>query len=215
MVSRERRNYSIFGLTMVVFAELAVICFLLSSDYARHSTLVEGGWIANQLGDGTNLEIQKRADWLYESTVVQWELNAWFYQLFIPTPEERENSRGLETLGEQWFPIAEERWSAFLDMVYWGMRRIALFSIWLPIWLPAFIMSALVGWLERAIKKTGFGYTSPIVFTLSWRTLFCTFLVLVISFLCPTPIPPVVVPALLGFVAILLGFAVGNIQKRI
>ena len=221
MSSKGKSGYgSVWTLILVIFFEIAVVLFLVSADYARDGTLKEGAWISVALGDETNLEIQRRADAMYENTVIRWELTEWFYRLFIPSESERENSLGLETLGDMEsgtsiFSVAESRWSAFLDMTYWTMRRIALFTIWLPVWLPAFVIAGICGWLERAVKKTDFGYTSPVLFANSWKALICALLLLLVSFLCPMPMPPSIVPALLGFMAILVGLCLGNVQKRI
>ena len=221
MSSKGKIGYgSVWTLILVIFFEIAVVLFLVSADYARDGTLKEGAWISEALGDETNLEIQRRADAMYENTVIRWELTEWFYRLFIPSESERENSLGLETLGDMEsgtsiFSVAESRWSAFLDMTYWTMRRIALFTIWLPVWLPAFVIAGICGWFERAVKKTDFGYTSPVLFANSWKGLICALLLLLVSFLCPMPMPPSIVPALLGFMAILVGLCLGNVQKRI
>lgn len=223
MSSKGKSGYgSVWTLILVIFFEVAVVLFLVSADYARDGTVKEGAWISEALGDETNREIQRRADAMYEDTVIRWELTEWFHRLFIPSDSERDGSRGLETLGElgdlgsgSVFSVAESRWSAFLDMTYWTMRRIALFTIWLPVWLPAFVIAGVCGWLERAVKKTDFGYTSPVLFANSWRALICALLLLLVSFLCPMPMPPSIVPALLGFMAILVGLCLGNVQKRI
>lgn len=223
MSSKGKGGYgSVWTLILVFFFEVAVVLFLVSADYARDSTVKEGAWISEALGDETNREIQRRADAMYEDTVIRWELTEWFHRLFIPSESERDGSRGLETLGElgdlgsgSVFSVAESRWSAFLDMTYWTMRRIALFTIWLPVWLPAFVIAGVCGWLERAVKKTDFGYTSPVLFANSWKALICALLLLLVSFLCPMPMPPSIVPALLGFMAILVGLCLGNVQKRI
>ena len=223
MSSKDKSGYgSVCTLILVIFFEVAVVLFLVSADYARDGTVKEGAWISEALGDETNREIQRRADAMYEDTVIRWELTEWFYRLFIPSESERDGSRGLETLGElgdlgsgSVFSVAESRWSAFLDMTYWTMRRIALFTIWLPVWLPAFVIAGVCGWLERAVKKTDFGYTSPVLFANSWRALIYALLLLLVSFLCPMPMPPSIVPALLGFMAILVGLCLGNVQKRI
>ena len=226
MSSKGKSGYgSVWTLVLVIFFEVAVVLFLVSADYARDGTVKEGAWISEALGDGTNREIQRRADAMYEDTVIRWELTEWFHRLFIPSDAERNGSRGLETLGDfsdlgdlgsgSVFSVAESRWSAFLDMTYWTMRRIALFTIWLPVWLPAFVIAGVCGWLERAVKKTDFGYTSPVLFANSWKALICALLLLLVSFLCPMPMPPSIVPALLGFMAILVGLCLGNVQKRI
>ena len=223
MSSKGKSGYgSVWTLVLVIFFEVAVVLFLVSADYARDGTVKEGAWISEALGDETNREIQRRADAMYEDTVIRWELTEWFHRLFIPSDAERNGSRGLETLGElgdlgsgSVFSVAESRWSAFLDMTYWTMRRIALFTIWLPVWLPAFVIAGVCGWLERAVKKTDFGYTSPVLFANSWKALICALLLLLVSFLCPMPMPPSIVPALLGFMAILVGLCLGNVQKRI
>lgn len=223
MSSKGKSGYgSVWTLILVIFFEVAVVLFLVSADYARDGTVKEGAWISEALGDETNREIQRRADAMYEDTVIRWALTEWFHRLFIPSESERDGSRGLETLGElgdlgsgSVFSVAESRWSAFLDMTYWTMRRIALFTIWLPVWLPAFVIAGVCGWLERAVKKTDFGYTSPVLFANSWRALICALLLLLVSFLCPMPMPPSIVPALLGFMAILVGLCLGNVQKRI
>lgn len=211
---RKKRS-SLLMVVLLIFAEVAVIALLISSEYARESTIEEADWISATLGEQTSLVLQQRADAMYENTVMRWQLDDWFHQLFIPSESERQNSKGLEALGEKAFDLAESRWAAFLDMTYWCMRRIALFTIWLPIWLPAFAISAAAGLLERAVKKTDFGYASPFVFSYAWRAVVLCFIVLLMSFLCPVPMPPSVVPALLGVIAVLLGLCFGNVQKRI
>lgn len=209
------RSYSIWTLLLVLFIEAAVVLFLVSADYARDSAAKEAEWISASLGEDTTVEIGRRADAMYNGTVVRWDLDGWFHRLFLPSEEQVRNSHGLEKLGESVFPVAESRWAAFLDMTYWAMRRVALLLIWLPIWIPAFVISAWAGWLERAVKKTDFGYTSPFVFSVSWKAVVCAFLFLLVSFMCPMPIPPSIVPAVLGVTAILLGLCFGNVQKRI
>ena len=101
MSSKGKSGYgSVWTLILVIFFEIAVVLFLVSADYARDGTLKEGAWISEALGDETNREIQRRADAMYEDTVIRWELTEWFHRLFIPSDSERDGSRGLETLGE-------------------------------------------------------------------------------------------------------------------
>lgn len=211
----KKRRRSAFMIVLLIFAEAAICLFLISSDYARKSTIQEAAWINASLGESTSLQLQQRADAMYESTVMRWQLDDWFHQLFIPSESERQNSKGLEALGEKAFDLVESRWAAFLDMTYWFMRRIALFTIWLPIWVPAFVISAMGGWLERAVKKTDFGYASPFIFSYAWRAVVFGVALMLLSFFCPVPMPPSAVPALLGVIAVLLGLCFGNVQKRI
>lgn len=95
-------------------------------------------------------------------------------------------------------------------MTYWRMRRVALFMTWLPIWFPEFFIAVLRGWFKRAVKKT-VDYTSPFLFAYSRKAFVCPRLLLVGSFLCPTLMPPSIVPVLLGFMALCFG----NMRKRI
>lgn len=81
--------------------------------------------------------------------------------------------------------------------------------------VPAFFIAIRLGWLERAIKKTNFAYTSPFLLGIAKRSMGLCFFILITTFVIPMALYPEVVPVLFGTVVLLLGFSVGNIQKRI
>lgn len=207
-----------FWFWMVIFLlELAVVLLFVGSDYARQSTLKEGAWINESLGEETNRVIQRRADYLYKVVVLDTHLEQRLRDAYIPTEEEKARSVGLEALGtrEGVWAYVEARIEAFLDMLYWYFRRAALFSIWFPIWIPAFVVACVCGLLERAVKKTDFGYTSPVIVSYAGQGMLLAVLTMGVSFLFPMPVPPVTVPCLLAVAAVLFGLVFGNIQKRV
>lgn len=216
-MASSKKGWSFFTWVLIASLEILVIMLFVSADYMRDNTKVETQRIQTSLGTEAVLEIQHRADFLYQKAVMEPDLEGWIRRLYIPTEEEKARSLGLENLGDEQgvWEWAEERIEAFLDMLYWVFKRIALFSIWVPVWIPAFFLSARLGWIERAIKKTNFAYTSPFLLGIAKRSMGFCFFVLITTFVIPIALYPEVVPALFGAVVILLGFGVGNIQKRI
>lgn len=216
-MASSKKGWSFFTWVLIASLEILVIMLFVSADYMRTNTEVETQRVQASLGTEAVVEIQKRADGLYQRAVIEPDLEGWLRRLYIPTEEERARSVGLQNLGDdqgvwEW---AEGRIQAFLDMLYWIFKRLSLFSLWVPVWIPAFFIAIRLGWLERAIKKTNFAYTSPFLLGMAKRSMGLCFFILITIFVIPMALYPEVVPVLFGTVVLLLGFGVGNIQKRI
>lgn len=216
-MASSKKGWSFFAWVLVASLEILVIMLFVSSDYMRRNTVIETERIEASLGTQAVIVLSQRADALYQKAVVEPDLEGWMRRLYIPTADERARSVGLERLGDDQgvWDWAEGRIQAFLDMLYWIFRRLALFSIWVPVWIPAFVLAVRLGWLERAVKKTNFAYTSPFLLGLARRSMGLCFFTLITVFVTPMALYPDIVPLLFGMVVLLLGFAVGHVQKRI
>lgn len=109
----------------------------------------------------------------------------------------------------------EKRTEAFLDLGYWFLRRLALFVVWLPIWIPMLILASLHGYWDREIKKTDFGYTSPVLNHWARSIMHLLTMITLLLFVVPVAIDPMIFPVFLILETILAGVAMGNVQKRI
>ena len=212
-----KKGWSFFMWVLIASLEILVIMLFVSSDYMRKNTLIETQRIQASLGTEAVVVMGHRADVLFQKTVIEPDLEGWLRRLYIPTADERAHSVGLEHLGDDqgvWV-WAEGRIQAFLDMLYWIFKRLALFSLWVPVWIPACLLALRLGWLERAIKKTNFAYTSPFLLGMARRSMGLCFFTLMTIFVIPIALYPDIVPLLFGVLVLLLGFAVGHVQKRI
>ena len=216
-MSQSNNKSTCWFLLLIFFAEIAVCLFFVSSKWAQENTVQEGRWIQRDFGSDTAKTIQSRADWLYQKFIIGPDIEGGFYRLFIPNREQREKSTGLEDLGyrEGFFSWVEQCFQSCLDTTYWFFRRLALLSIWLWIWIPALVVAGRVGWLERKIKISTYGYTSPVVHSLAWQATKLTLVFMFLSFIVPIALPPVLIPIGLGVLTIMTWVNLGNIQKRI
>lgn len=118
-MASSKKGWSFFTWVLIASLEILVIMLFVSADYMRTNTEVETQRVQASLGTEAVVEIQKRADGLYQKAVIEPDLEGWLRRLYIPTEEERARSVGLQNLGDdqgvwEW---AEGRIQAFLDML--------------------------------------------------------------------------------------------------
>ena len=215
-MAEQRKRLTVTGLIfeLLLLAVLGII-FFTGSEFAQEQTIREGRMIVNELGEDTADYIRARADGWYDGIVVENRMEEEVLHFFIPTKEEKRNSRGMETMGSGLFVWVEERINVFFDLIFWVFKRLALLLVWLPLLLPLLVVAVGDGLCQRNIKKQNFALASSFwqrfgtvgtaVFSAGLLLLFCI----------PYAIPPVVAPVLLAIISVLIGMTVGNVQKRL
>ena len=211
----EKLGKSFWWVMGIVLFEILFGLVLFTSHTVRTQTAKEGLWIRETYGDETALIIRDRADAWYDTLVVQPQLEQTLRDYFIPTEQQRLNSRGLEDLGSGLWPWINQRIIALTDMLYWLFRRINLFLMWVPACLPAFFIAIVTGWYDRKIKQTNFKYASPAMHLYAWRAVGTLLGGTALSFLLPFAVWPEVYPFVIVAVMLLVGVSMGNIVKRI
>lgn len=211
---------------IVVSTVVALVLTFTTADYARLTSAKEAEKIEVALGRDTLTTVNAIAeDWYYGffARYVNNENN-------VSNPSMEGKGKGIDFSGFFGFefedePISSshsafERWlekrtEAFLDLGYWFLRRLALFVVWLPIWIPMLILASLHGYWDREIKKTDFGYTSPVLNHWARSIMHLLTMITLLLFVVPVAIDPMIFPVFLILETILAGVAMGNVQKRI
>lgn len=205
-------------LSLVTIIVTFVLCMfwltMTDSEFARKNTQAEDEMLERSFGTETAMAITNQADIWYDRYIVANDLEEKTLHHFVPTQEERNASRGIETMGDWLFPIVEERIVGMFDMIYWVFKRIALMCIWLPLLLPLLVVSIWDGMLQRRIKLENFGLASPLKQRIGYLGAVFGMCGILIWFFVPYAIEPHVAPALLGMIALLMGTAISNLQKR-
>lgn len=205
----------LFVCLSIIALEVCVALLLLSPSSIRYSAAVESKWIVSSLGKETNEFIKTKANDWYLDLVVDSNLEDGLRNFLFPSEHERRNTLAVREMDELLAPHFQTRLDSFLDLIYWMLRRCALFMVWLPICLPALFVSVIFGLLERQIKRTDFSYTSPTVLRYSWRS--CGFLTMLffMLFVLPLAVPPILVPVVVCFVMLFMGVSLSHLSKKI
>ncbi len=107
-------------LSLVTIIVTFVLCMfwltMTDSEFARKNTQAEGEMLERSFGTETAMAITNQADIWYDRYIVANDLEEKTLHHFVPTQEERNASRGIETMGDWLFPIVEERIVGMFDM---------------------------------------------------------------------------------------------------
>ena len=199
----------------VMVVEFFIAILLLSPSYIQSTARLESRWVADSFGkESSHYVIQKANRW-YGSLIVQNNVEEHLLNYLLPTAHERMYLPGMATMGRILDRPVYERVSALLDLIYWFMRRLALFAMRLPISLPALLAAASYGLLERQIKRTNFSYTSPTLLRYSWRACGLLTVGFFVLFLMPFAIPPMVIPFIVSVVMLAMGVSLRHLAKKI
>lgn len=161
MASSEREwplGVAILLVCLLFFLSLATV----SKETVRKSSAVEGQWIEEQFGHSTLTRINAIADGWYLKSFDRLDKNS-LRDWMSEDPAQRKREERLAEQNNVVLTWAKERKLTLLELGFWVLRRIALFKVLIPLWLPLGLLAVFHGWNERAIKQTDFGYTSPVV----------------------------------------------------
>jgi hypothetical protein len=197
---------NIWMVLLVLSMVSAIVLTMTTASYARKTSIQEAMRIEEVLGADTLDRINDIADGWYRFTVKK---------LDTRSAEGSEDVKEFIATHPRVGKWIETRTEAALDLAYWFFRRLALFVIWIPWWLPMLFLSIMHGYWNREIKKTDFGYTSPVKNRMARQTMFVCLMMTMILFVLPISLEPFLFPVLMALATICSGIAIGNIQKRL
>jgi len=197
------------------FAWIVLILLLVSSDFMDQSLVRERNYVERDLGEESCQYVyDEAADW-YKTLFVDSGIYTTLHRTLIPNEDEKQHSRGMETMGSAWFKWIEGRLDASMRVIYMFLTRCVQMLLWIPfiplVFLPAFYDGLMV----RKIKRTNFDYSSPALHSYAVRSSWTMAFFLFLGFFAPVAIAPVVFPIVIFICGSLMGLSVANIQKRV
>lgn len=207
------RPWFIIGLIIAI--EIMVLALIFPGEMSQKAIEKENRMVGRYLGGETQSWINNKASHWYKTTMIDTQLIEKMRLTVIPTEREKRKSKGLENLGDLWFKFLDNRINAFTKVVYQFYARLSLVLLWSPYMLLLLIPALYDGLMSWRIKRTNFGYASPVIHRYSIRGIWVLMGGLLITFLLPVAIHPTVIPSILMVGCVLLGLSMGNMQKRI
>lgn len=199
----------------LVMIQLAVLLVLIPSDLTQRAIEKETQYVQRSLGLHSQKWINDKAANWYQTSLIDSGVYESVYNHLIPTQAQKDASRGMEKMGGLWFDWVEGRLEAFGVIIYQFYTRLALLLMWLPYMLVLLIPALYDGAMTRKVKLTNFDYASPVVHRYSIRSVWVIATGMSVLFLAPIAIDPIYIPVALMVSCVLMGLAVGNLQKRI
>lgn len=135
------------------------------------------------------------------------------YNAWIPTPEDRQKV-GMENFAGSLFTWWEGRLRTWWTVVHLALVRMSHLLLWWPYALFFILPWVVDGWVQRRIKKTNFGFASPLRHRLSLYLLQIIVVGYFIAIFLPFPMPPVAIPVLLLVTGIGLGKVFAEFAKQ-
>lgn len=199
----------------LLLCELCVILVLIPGNWMQQQILKEAEYTKSSLGVETRDWIHEKANRWFDAVIVQSGFYEEMYRTVIPTEKEKQKSRGMEKMGNDWFVWLDGRMTAALTAFYHFLTRCALLLAWLPYMLLLLIPAIYDGLMSWKIKRTNFDYASPVMHRYSVRGSTILVICLLIAFLAPIAFTPMLIPITMMIACVFLGIAMGNVQKRV
>lgn len=199
----------------ILIVQLVVVLVLVPNDFVRTAIVKESEYVQRSLGTKSQQWIKEKAVTWYQHSIIDSGAYEAIYNHLIPTKEQAKKSKGMENMGAWWFKWVSERLAAIATLIYQFYTRLALLLMWLPYMCILLIPALYDGAMTRKIKLTNFDYASPVLHRYSMRGTWIIFTGMIVLFLTPIAIDPIYIPLALMVSCVLIGLAVGNLQKRI
>jgi hypothetical protein len=200
---------------LLLIAEVLLIVILYPSDWASSSVHKEREMLHAHFTPKAAKQIDDRALHYHDEWFIESGFADGLFNMFVPSEQQVERSRGMEELGKGWFRLVESRIQVMLDMLQQLMIRLSMTWQWWPFVVCLVVPAIFDGYMTRRIKKNNFDYASPMIHKLAMQSMIWVVIGLPIIYLLPIPLPPWIVPTLLLLAAAATGFALGNFYKRI
>ncbi len=195
--------------------ELLVLALLVPTYWIDTARKREMQRIEQRLGANTRQWAMQKAQGWFQASFVDSGFYQTVHHLLIPTEQERQRSKGLEDFGQGLFNWLSIRLDALIHLLYQFYIRLALLSLWWPYLLLVGIPAIWEGFMVRRIKRTNFDYVSPVLHHYSIRGITLLGAGVLMVWLAPIKLEPMLIPAIMMISCLLAGLALGNIQKRI
>lgn len=195
--------------------ELVTILLLIPGDWTDRAIEREAKLVEQSLGGEASGWIDAKASAWFRSSIIDSGFYAGMYHTLIPSEAEKKKSKGMEQMGDDWFKWAEGRIDAVVNVIYQFYARLALLVAWAPYMLLLLVPAAFDGLMTWKIKRTNFAYASPVIHRYSIRGTGFILVGLFIAFFAPIALDPVIIPMAMMVCCVLVGLAIGNLQKRV
>lgn len=195
--------------------QLVVVLVLVPNEFVKDAIIKEANYVQRSLGTKSQEWIKGKAVTWYQHSIIDSGAYESVYNHLIPSQEQAQNSKGMENMGVWWFKWVSERLEAIATLIYQFYTRLALLLMWLPYMLVLLLPAIYDGTMTRKIKLTNFDYASPVLHRYSMRATWIILTGIAVLFLAPIAIDPIYIPVALMVSCVLIGLAVGNLQKRI
>jgi len=208
------RNH-LFVALVILLIEVVIVGVFTPNDWLTRSIREERTMVTRWLGGKTTQALIQQTNTIYKTLFVDTGIVHASYG-YIPTREDRQNSPGLEHLGERYyFPYFKDRIDVMWSAIYQSIQRLTLFMLWTPYMLPLFIPAMYDGLSIRNIKKVTYGYASPVRYQTAFLTI--VFLLAAIPFYLaiPVAVTPMIVPLWTIVFSLAVMLMTSNLQKKI
>lgn len=199
----------------VLVLELFLILTFVPGEWTESVIKSERQKISQSLGVETVEWIHGKADKWYNATMIDSGVYDAMHHAVVPTRKERDSSRGMEGLGAAVWPWVENRLGALMYVIYQVFARVALLMVWAPYMLILFVPAVWDGLMSWRIKRTNFGYSSPVIHRYGIRGMAAILQLTLIAFFAPIALNPIFVPIAMMGVSVMIGMAIANFQKRV
>lgn len=213
---QEKMPTSLWGLLIFISIEIILIVCVLPNGFIDKAILKEQEWGEVMMGVESHHELIKDTNALYTTLMLDTGINQTVKSFFVPSAEERARSREWDGLGNLWIPFIEGRGEALAKAIYHIYYRGLLLYMWLPYMLVVLVPSIFGGYMSWNIKRYNFEHSSPFLNTYSSKIIWFTGSAILISFIAPLPIPPMIIPVvIITLIPIAFSMLIGNLPKRL
>lgn len=212
----EKMPTSLWGLIVFLCIEVLLIVCIIPNGFIDKAILKEQEWGTVLMGEGSHAKLIEETNSAYTFLMLDTGVNETVRSFFIPSAAERERSKGWEGLYTIWMPFIEARGDALTKCIYHIIYRLILLAIWLPYMAVVLVPSIFGGYMAWNIKRYNFDHSSPFLNTYASKVIWLTISCILVSFIAPIPIPPMIIPVLIiTLIPIAASMLIGNLPKRL
>lgn len=212
----EKMPTGLWSFILFIFIEILLIICLIPNGMIVEAIKKERSWGVSLMGAESHEQLIDDTNQLYSTLMLESGVNQTVKSFFIPSDEERARSREWDGLGNLWIPFMEARADAVTSVIYHIYYRGLLLYMWLPYMVVVLVPSIFGGYMSWNIKRYNFDHSSPFLNTYSSKIIWFTVAALLVSFLAPLPIPPMIVPVvIITLIPIAASLLIGNLPKRL
>lgn len=212
----EKMPSGFWTMLIFVFLEIILIVCLVPNKFIDKSILLEQDWGEMLMGKANHDMLIEDTNNLYTSLMLTSGVNETVKFFFIPTEEEKARSKGWEHLGDLWFSFITVRGEALTKVIYHIYYRMLLLFMWAPYMAVMLAPAIFGGYMTWHRKRYSFAHSSPFLNTHSSRLIWFCVIGIVVSFLAPLPIPPMIIPLIvILLIPVASTLLIGNLPKRL
>ncbi|HHG4593419.1 TPA: DUF4400 domain-containing protein [Pseudomonas aeruginosa] len=211
----EKWPKGVFASILFFFVLILMLATAAPNTWVDRVMLKERAWGVSLLGGADMARMEEKTRAWFTALVLDSGAKAMVSDVFMQKSDSRGTVDALERKTRWWFDYLDSRGVALQKIVYQMLYRMVLTMFWLPLLGVVVVPAVYAGWMRWHAKREGFNYTSPFLNNhatnlLSWGTV-----LLVLSVLCPLPLPPLMISTfIIVMVPILLSLLISNLPKK-